>query len=1167
MQVVNSIWDIRVVSAMNAASVITYVPRWTSIEFSDTLNDFGSGKMVHDFKDPFFSDFEVQTGLSLLTGPYALQILRNSTPVFTFFIEDVQLERLPDGETVTLSGKGIGSALDWAVVLPEGFTGSTRVGATTSTRPKFFDRLFPGYVEVVRCATTTNISGAYSSGQFTGFPGVGAKLVSTSNQSINSVGIDGITDLVVGDTILLKNQTNAAQNGIYWVSVVGSSSTAWQLQRTATSDGSPATDFTVGNNVFVQEGATNGYKAFYLSSNSGLTLSSQVGTYNLSYTQQTTGTFTGLSAFYILFKEAATGYEYSSAEATFGNVITESGRGGPDFAVSWPIYLDSVINANLGKLDSKGQTVQDGGTFSVPAGKKLSEVLKQVTDQTGLSWHFDATGSVSFAVAPFSRNGVVNSVPFGVDRTSGSTALLFTLPSLQESETKTSSTDRRTVAYGSDGRGVDRLISTNQSVYGVRESYFENTSSDAPAVANITGSAMRRIDGGRLSQTAKFPERTGQVAWSDFFVGDKILLETQPGLYSSQIISAIAASITGANEQTIEVTFGEVFPDIATDLTTQSGFGSLNAPIIASFSGTPPNVNLPAPELTTATTAVVGLSNRVTVSWDNTNSGRVSQYEVDVFREGTEKVAASMTRSGNIAAITFSSAHGLSNGKFINIYSDEGFSGFNIPVLSSSSSVIYYANQGPDETATGPTTVKEVLEYSTVIVDGAVNTATIENLSSPSSTYSYCVTPCNEYGIRGETSALSTFASSNEPYQLVGSAVQSSTYSPGSSGWRISADGTAEFNGGAFSVTSIDIGGADNTSFHVNTEGDMWLGASASVSAPFRVSKTGAMTATSGTFSGAITGSTIDIGTGATSFHVDINGNMWSGAAAFANGAFRVSNTGALDIGGLDTTSFHVDASGNMWVGGSTYASAPFKISAAGFVTSTNGATFSGSIVSNGDARFDGGGGNYSYIQNDGRFQSISGGTVYAQMGQNGVLTNSLNGATQNYINMLGNYVGFRYNIGFGPCDDTYYAAFYATGNTADGNGFSATATRISDNFQYSWSYLQGVSDRRVKINIEEVSEDFEDKFLNQLKIYQFDKINFADDNDLHAYGKHLGVMADEIKEIFPQWESSRSLKDPDGADADKIRTVDYQSMIPGLIWLMQRLNTRIKELEARLGI
>jgi hypothetical protein len=1136
MQVVNSIWDIRVVSAMNAASVITYIPRWTSIEFSDTLNDFGTGKMVHDFKDPFFSDFEVQTGYSLLTGPYALQILRNSTPVFTFFIEDVQLERLPDGETVTLSGKGIGSALDWAVVLPEGFTGSTRVGATTSTRPKFFDRLFPGYVEVVRCATTTNIAGSYLSGQFTGYPGVGAKLVSTSNQSINSVGIDGVTDLVVGDTILLKNQTNAAQNGIYWVSVVGSSSIAWQLQRTATSDGSPVSDFTVGNNVFVQEGATNGYKAFYLSSNSGLTLSSQVGTYNLSYTQQTTGTFTGLSAFYLLFKEAATGYEYSSAEATFGNVITDSGRGGPEFAVSWPIYLDSVINANLGKLDSKGQTVQDGGTFSVPAGKKLSEVLKQVTDQTGLSWHFDATGSVSFAVTPFSRNGVVNSVPFGVDRTSGSTALLFTLPSLQESETKTSSTDRRTVAYGSDGRGLDRLISTNQTVYGVRESYFENTSSDAPAVANITGSAMRRIDGGRLSQTAKFPERTGQVAWSDFFVGDKVLLETQPGLYSSQIISAIAASITGANEQTIEVTFGEVFPDIATDLTAQSGFGSLNAPILASFSGTPPNISLPAPEITSATTSVVGMSNRVTVSWDNTNSGRVSQYEVAVFREGTEKAATSLTRSGNIAAITFASAHLLSNGKFINIYSDEGFSGFNIPVLSSSSSVIYYANQGPDDTATGPTTVKEVLEYSTVMADGAANTATIENLSSPQSTYSYCVTPCNEYGIQGETSALSTFSSSNDPYQLVASAVQSAAYVSGSAGWRISANGAAEFNSITLpsSSAALDIGGDDADSFHVDSIGNMWLGASIAnkATAPFRVSSTGAMTATSGTFSGAITGSTIDIGSGATSFHVDINGNMWSGAAAYASAPFRVSNAGVI-----------VALSGT--IGGS------MTLSSSGTLTTGAGL---GATTLGYNPSYSGGRSGLFSVSSASEYASYTYGDATIQSSSNRFTTINSQGtrSTMGQFDFFANIQSTPYHIGFNLRES-------GTRIYACVNDLASTLT-----FWFPGAYTPNfTSDRRLKSNIRSVSTESLDKFYS-IPVHEWDWNENADKVQMLNFWKDnptaIGVIADEIKQIYPY------VVVDDDDEESTFATIAYGWLAPQMLCAILDLNARVKELEARLG-
>lgn len=44
---------------------------------------------------------------------------------------------------------------------------------------------------------------------------------------------------------------------------------------------------------------------------------------------------------------------------------------------------------------------------------------------------------------------------------------------------------------------------------------------------------------------------------------------------------------------------------------------------------------------------------------------------------------------------------------------------------------------------------------------------------------------------------------------------------------------------------------------------------------------------------GAITGGSIDIGTGATSWHVDAAGNQWAGAPTFAAAPFRVANTGA----------------------------------------------------------------------------------------------------------------------------------------------------------------------------------------------------------------------------------------------------------------------------------
>jgi hypothetical protein len=1162
-------WDVRVVSAMDVNNVIAYVPRWTSLEFSDQLNDVGSGKITHDFKDPFFAEFESENGNSLLTGPYALQILRNSTLVFSFFIEDVQVDRLAGSETVTISGRGIGAALEWAVVLPEGLSGTTRVGATTSRDASFFDRKFPGYAWNVRCATTAALTASYTNGNYSAaHPGVGAQLQATSSGNINSLGIDGIQDLVIGDTILVKNQANQAHNGIYWVLQTGSPSTVFVLQRWTTCDGSPLSDLDVGSAVFVQEGATNGYSVFSLSSNGSMTNPNQVGTNNLVFSPLTTGTYTALSAFWLLFKEANNGYEYSSVASEFGTEIQESGRGGPDFAVSWPLYLDSVIDANIGQLDSKGSVVQDGGDFSVPAGKTMLEVIKQVTDQTGLSWHFSPSGSVSFAVTPFTRNGVVRSVPYGTDRTSGSAAMLFTLPSLTNSDTKTSSTDRRTIVWGSDGRTLDRLESTNKSIYGIRESYFENTSSDAAAVANFTGSAMRKVDGGKISQTIKFVEQQGQTAWIDFSVGDKVLVESAIGVFSEQIVSALSATVSASDEHNIEITLGEVFPDIASDLEAQAGFGSLNAATIASFSGTPPNISLPPPTPRTAVASTAGMSNRVTVTWDNPNSGRVSKYEVAVYRQGTTKVPTSVVRRGNIVSATFSSPHALTNGMYVNITSDEGFGGFNIPLLNTSSSVIYYANSGPDYTATTSVGVAQVLEYTVVDVDGTKDTATIENLGAPGQTYSYHVTPYNEYGLAGEVSAAQTFASSNEPFQLVGSAVQSATYSAGSSGWKISANGNAEFNSITLpsSSAALDIGGDDNTSFHVDSDGNMWIGASIAdkATAPFRVSSSGAMTATTGTFSGAITGSTIDIGSGATSFHVDINGNMWTGAAAFANGAFRVSNTGALDIGGSDSTSFHVDKDGNMWSGNAAYASAPFRVSNTGVLSALSG-TLGGSMTINSSG---------TIVTGDGLGNTTLGYIPGISGGRSGVFSNGYGSGfaslTYGDVSVLtssagaGTIVssdGISYNGASFDFNDFTRFAFAPNSSVFPNN----IVIKLNNNSQYP---IFNYSDARTKTNIQPASDVYVDKLLNNVTIHEYNVINFFDEEDLHLYPKQVGAIAQEIYEVFDWLNPKPNLTPEQEIEYNKYPLgIHYESLVPVVILALQKIDKRIIELEARLSI
>ncbi len=113
--------------------------------------------------------------------------------------------------------------------------------------------------------------------------------------------------------------------------------------------------------------------------------------------------------------------------------------------------------------------------------------------------------------------------------------------------------------------------------------------------------------------------------------------------------------------------------------------------------------------------------------------------------------------------------------------------------------------------------------------------------------------------------------------------IKSSNYSTGSAGWKIDSDGTAEFQSGNFRG---DITGASGT-----FSGDLSAAGG---------SFSGNISGASGTFTGDLSGSnisggTIDIGgSDSTSFHVDSDGNLFLGASTFGSAPFKVSNAGAL---------------------------------------------------------------------------------------------------------------------------------------------------------------------------------------------------------------------------------------------------------------------------------
>lgn len=121
-------------------------------------------------------------------------------------------------------------------------------------------------------ATTEALpSVAYNNGS----SGVGATLTSNNNVALS---IDG-HNLAVGESVLVKNQASALQNGLYQVTAVGSSESPFILTRRTDADS--GTELSAGSFVFIEQGSTNGSTGWVLSTSGAIV----IGTTALTFTQ------------------------------------------------------------------------------------------------------------------------------------------------------------------------------------------------------------------------------------------------------------------------------------------------------------------------------------------------------------------------------------------------------------------------------------------------------------------------------------------------------------------------------------------------------------------------------------------------------------------------------------------------------------------------------------------------------------------------------------------------------------------------------------------------------------------------------------------------------------------------------------------------------------------
>ena len=151
---------------------------------------------------------------------------------------------------INLSPHGTGT-----VIVPSGYEDRAGFQSQSLANKAYVDQVAQGLdaKPSAKAASTANLSATYDNGT----AGVGATLTNSGSQA--ALTLDSV-NLVVGDRILIKDQTAAAQNGIYTVTTVGDGSTNWVLTR-ATPEDQPA-ELSGGSFVFVEEGTAGGNNGY-----------------------------------------------------------------------------------------------------------------------------------------------------------------------------------------------------------------------------------------------------------------------------------------------------------------------------------------------------------------------------------------------------------------------------------------------------------------------------------------------------------------------------------------------------------------------------------------------------------------------------------------------------------------------------------------------------------------------------------------------------------------------------------------------------------------------------------------------------------------------------------------------------------------------------------------
>ena len=256
-------------------------------------------------------------------------------------------------------------------------------------------------------STTANLTATYANGT----AGVGATL--TNSGSLVAFSSDGISNLV-GDRVLVKNQTTASQNGIYTVTTVGSGAVAWVLTRSTDMDQWAEVP---NSYVWVESGTLYGDTGWVCTSNAGGTMGTTAITWVQfagagTYTAGTGLTLTG-TQFSITYTAVTAG---SYGSATQVGTFTVNAQGQLTLAGNTTVTpaVGSITGLGTGVATALAVNVGTAGAFVVNGGALGTPSSGTVTNLTGtasinINGTVGATTANTGAFTTISATGVITS--------------------------------------------------------------------------------------------------------------------------------------------------------------------------------------------------------------------------------------------------------------------------------------------------------------------------------------------------------------------------------------------------------------------------------------------------------------------------------------------------------------------------------------------------------------------------------------------------------------------------------------------------------------------------------------------------------------------------------------------------------------------------------------